>query len=318
MKLDYSPTSIAVATAVVAATAAVTIGAFRVGHHHRTKTGDEENGESWDSHVGAHGPLREIWPNSLYILEAPGCGMGPPVRNMTIYRVPDGSRRLVIFNGIAVNETVRVEIESLGIPTVLIVPNGFHRCCAAVWKAKYPELLVVCPAVAVDAVTKVVPVSTTTQKWGDMDEWSKWILIKEIDGWSEFETVVEVVLDDVATTSNSNGKRAMLVCDLFFTLSVDDTFGFVDRMIAWLFESSIQVPSDGSIIIPKVTRIARMFFIKERSKVENWFRSYARDVGATVAVITVGHGLPVIEVDPTLGCTKALEGIADQLVKSRW
>jgi hypothetical protein len=306
-----SASSIAAATAVaVAVTTALIVGFGRRGHKKRQHS---KTHESWESHVGEHGPLREIWPGTLYILEAPGCTMGPPVRNMIIYRVPDQSGRLVIFNGIAVNASTTADIEQLGTPTVLIVPNGLHRCCAAVWKAKYPELIVVCPAGAVDKVSEIVSVSMTTQNWATLADWTKWIQAKEIDGWCEFETVVEVSLDP-----SEKGKRAMLVCDLLFTLPLSDKAGFIERLIVWFFDSSVRLPADGTIIIPKISRIGRVFGVKDWPKVEQWYRSYARNVGRSIAVIAVGHGLPVVQVDTTLGCTKALEGIAEQLVKPRW
>jgi hypothetical protein len=310
MKFDVpSASSIAAATVVAAAvTTAVIVGFGRREYGNRSKID-----ESWESHVGAHGPLREIWPGTLYILEAPGCEMGPPVRNMIIYRVPDQSGRLVIFNGIAVNASTAAEIEILGTPTILIVPNGLHRCCAAVWKAKYPKLIVVCPAVAVHKVSEIVSVSMTTQIWATLTDWTKWIQVKEIDGWCEFETVVEVSLD-----ASGKEQRAMLVCDLLFTLPFSDKAGFMDRFIVWFFDSSIHLPAGGTIIVPKISRIGRMFGVKDWPKVEQWYRSYAQDIGRSIAVIAVGHGPPVVQVDATLGCTKALEGVAAQLVKPRW
>jgi hypothetical protein len=310
MKFDVpSASSIAAATVVAAAVTTALI----VGFGRRECDNRSKKDESWESHVGAHGPLREIWPGTLYILEAPGCAMGPPVRNMIIYRVPDQSGRLVIFNGIAVNASTTADIELLGTPTILIVPNGLHRCCAAVWKAKYPKLIVVCPAVAVDKVSEIVSVSMTTQNWATLTDWTKWIQVKEIDGWCEFETVVEVLLD-----ASGKEKRAMLVCDLLFTLPFSDKAGFMDRLIVWFFDSSIHLPADGTIIVPKISRIGRMFGVKDWPKVEQWYRSYAQDIGRSIAVIVVGHGPPVVQVDATLGCTKALEGVAEQLVKPRW
>jgi hypothetical protein len=309
VKLEDSKYAIA-AAAIVATTATV----FLVGKKNRRDCSSKDV-ESWESHVGKHGSLVEIWPDTLFVLEASGCSMGPPVRNMAIYRVPDGSRRLVIYNGIAVDEPALAEIEKLGTPSVLVVPNGMHRCCAAVWKAKFPEIMVVCPNVAKEKVSEIVAVDASTQMWATMNEWTKWIHVKEVDGWCEFETVVEVELD-----SKANGKRAVLLCDLLFTLPpCKENAGVGDRLITWFFDSSLSsLPTDGGIVVPKVSRIARIFAIKDWAKAQTWYRSYAREHGKSIAAILVGHGVPVVEVDSKDGCIKALDGVADQLIKPRW
>lgn len=82
-------------------------------------------------------------------------------RVMTIARMNDG--RLVIHNGIALEDELMAEIEAFGTPAVLVVPNGFHRQDAAIYKRRYPNLTVVCPAAARKRVAKVVPVD------GDLD-----------------------------------------------------------------------------------------------------------------------------------------------------
>lgn len=309
MKVDNSSLAIATAAVVVTAATAIFIGR----KNRRRESSSSKEVESWESHVGKHGAWQEIWPGTLYVLEAPGCSMGPPVRNMTIYCVPDGSRRLVVYNGIAVNNDALAEMEKLGTPSVLVVPNGMHRCCAAVWKTKYPEIMVVCPAVAKEKVSDVVPVDATAQMWADMKDWSKWVHVKEIDGWRDFETVVEVELE-----AKANGKRALIVSDLLFTLPFYDA-GYIDRIIVWFFDSSIHLPTDGTgIAIPKISRIARVFGIKDWARAERWYSSYARDHGQAIAAIVVGHGTTVVQVDPADGCTKALQGVAEQLKKPRW
>jgi hypothetical protein len=53
-------------------------------------------------------------------------------------------------------------IEELGRPAVLVVPNPFHKEDAPAWKARYPDIRVVTPPRARDAVTKVVPVDDTS------------------------------------------------------------------------------------------------------------------------------------------------------------
>ena len=158
-----------------------------------------------------------------------------------------------------------------------------------------------------------MPVDSTTQTWATTKDWSKWVHSKEIDGWCEMETIIEVELNEKA-----DGKRAILVADLLFTLPYIENAGFADRLITRFFDSSISLPVDYSIVVPKISRIGRIFGVKDWAKAEAWYRSYAREHGKNIAAIAVGHGMPVMEVDTADGCMKALDGVADQLVKPRW
>ena len=278
--------------------------------------------ECFEDHVASrHGALLEICPGVLYVLEASGCDMGPPTRNMVIYRIPgwDGVQNnkenpLVIYNAVAVDENTMEEIEALGKPTVLIVPNCYHRCCAAVYKKRYPDILVVCPAPAREKVLEIVEVDKTIDEWAKMDEYSKYVTSKTIDGWGPFENVLELQLE-----ASAKGKKAVVVCDLLFTVPYKDDAGYAERFMTWLFDSSIVLPTKkDEIIVPKVARLSRIFAIEDWKKAENWYRTYAREEGEKVASIVVGHGPPVVEVDTREGCTVAFEGVADQLVKPRW
>ena len=297
---------IAVALAAGTLVAAVVLRQMSSGKH-------EEAPETWESHVKEHGPLEEITTN-LFVLEASGCNRGPPTRNMVIYRVPDGSNRLVIFNGIAVDDLTRLEIEKMGTPSVLVVPNWCHKCCAAVWKQRYPDIMVVCPEVAKETVERVVPVSASTRAWSQMKDWSTWIRIRTIDGWACFEDFIEVALE-----ASGEGKIALLTADLLFTIPICKEDGMVGKFISWIFDSSIELPSsEHDVIIPKVSRIGRCIGIKDWKLAEQWYRNYAEKEGKKVAAILVGHGVPVKELNSGEGCTKALLGVADQLVKPRW
>ena len=298
---------IAVALAAGTLVAAVVLRQMSSGKH-------EEAPETWESHVKEHGPLEEITTN-LFVLEASGCNRGPPTRNMVIYRVPDGSNRLVIFNGIAVDDLTRLEIEKMGTPSVLVVPNWCHKCCAAVWKQRYPDIMVVCPEVAIETVEKTtVPVDASTQAWSEMEEWSKWVTIRTIDGWAPFENLIELSLE-----ANGVGKKAILTADLLFTIPICRENGLAGKLVTWIFDSSIELPSnDSDIVVPKVSRIGRWIGIKDWKLVEQWYRNYAEQEGKNIAAILVGHGVPVKEINSSEGCTKALLGVADQLVKPRW
>jgi hypothetical protein len=86
-------------------------------------------------------------------------------RRMTVARRADG--KLVIHNAVALAEPQMKEIEALGEPGFLIVPNGFHRQDAQIFKQRYPKLAVFCPQGARKRVAEVVEVA------GHLDEMPK-------------------------------------------------------------------------------------------------------------------------------------------------
>jgi len=302
----------------------------------KKKTGDNNEHESWNAHIinnkhhddinadgdGSGHHLEEVFPGMLYRLESSGCDFGPPVRNMIIYRIPPtgdddngGRHYLLIYNGIAVQEKTLQEILALGTPSVLVVPNAMHRCCAGVWKRRFPKLIVICPTQSRVKVDDVVAVDQTLTEFALSNvTWKDWLVdVSQIDGWDNCEDVLEVKLTDQ--------KQAMIVCDSLFTLSYNRDLGMAGRIIQWIFDSHVDEPSAATeatrMIIPKVSRVARIFFIKDWTQAEVWFRNYAKR-GPDIYAILVGHGPPVVEVDATKGCADAFEGVADQLTKPRW
>jgi hypothetical protein len=86
-------------------------------------------------------------------------------RRMTIVRRADG--KLVIHNPIALGEAEMKEVEALGKPGYLIVPNAFHRQDSVIYKQRYPEMAVLCPQKAKKRVSQVVEVA------GNLDEMPK-------------------------------------------------------------------------------------------------------------------------------------------------
>lgn len=316
--------TISFSTTTVAVTAASAVVGMMIMYRKRSCNSKPEKmlPKTWETRVVRdHGPLKNIWPNVLYTLEAPGCSMGPPVRNMHIYRVPDGSNRLVVYNGVSINDTTLKEIENLGTPTILVVPNRMHREDAAIWKNKFPNMLVVCPSVAKLEVLQEVNIDMTMEEWVKKGEWSPYVTCKAIDGWHEFELVLEVQLEEKGKeNTEESGKIATIVCDLLFTMVYCPKMNLIGKLIFWFYDSSIVLPSDPTtmIIIPAVTRIARLFVIKDWKEAEQWYRNYSKEWGTKIAVILVGHGVPVVQVKPDEGCKKALEGVADQLIKPRW
>ena len=58
-------------------------------------------------------------------------------RRMTVVGL--GRNRSAVFSAIALDEAAMREVEAVGKPTFLIVPNGHHRLDAAAWKKRLSE-----------------------------------------------------------------------------------------------------------------------------------------------------------------------------------
>src|SRR5262245_14002961 len=82
-------------------------------------------------------------------------------RQMVLARMKDGG--IVVHNAIALGDAEMKEIEAWGKPSVLYVPNSFHRQDALIWKKRYPDMVVVAPTGARKAVSKVVAVERTIE-----------------------------------------------------------------------------------------------------------------------------------------------------------
>jgi hypothetical protein len=88
-----------------------------------------------------HGAVEEVTEN-LWRVEGELEGMEMR-RVMTIGKRSDGD--LVIHNAIALDNASMAKIEAWGKVGYLVVPNGYHRLDAPVFKQRYPQARVLCP-----------------------------------------------------------------------------------------------------------------------------------------------------------------------------
>lgn len=110
--------------------------------------------ETWT--VLPHGPWQELAEN-LWCVEGTldGPMRGWP-RTMSAIRRADGT--LILHSAVALHEADMDRLEAWGRPTILVVPNGSHRSDALVYKKRYPDLRIYCPANNRENVEVVVPV----------------------------------------------------------------------------------------------------------------------------------------------------------------
>jgi hypothetical protein len=101
-----------------------------------------------------HRPIRKLQDN-LWAVEA-DLPQGPLKRVMGIARLADG--RLVLFNGVALDEAAMKEIEAWGEPAFVVAPNGYHRIDLGSYKVRYPKLRVLAAPAARAKVAQIAPV----------------------------------------------------------------------------------------------------------------------------------------------------------------
>jgi hypothetical protein len=186
--------------------------------------------ETWT--VLPHRPIEKLESN-LWRVEGDLPG-GNGTRVMTLVKLDTGG--LVVHNAIALEEEQMKEIEAFGAPEYIIVPNGFHRLDAKVFKQRYPNAKVLCPAAATKKVKQVVEVAGTLDD-GPKDPNVK---ILHLAGTKDHEGVLDVT---------SGSKRTLVFNDVINNLP--KLGGMIGVMLA----------PTGRVAVP---RIFRWFFVKNK------------------------------------------------------
>jgi hypothetical protein len=179
-------------------------------------------------------------------------------RVMTLAKLRDGS--LLIHNGVALGDAEMAEIEAFGKPSVLVVPNGFHRLDSKIYKQRYPQVKVVCPAGARKKVEEVVKVDATyTDALKDDD-----VRLTHLAGTRDREGVLEV---------KSGANATVVFNDCVNNLpKMGGLFGFL-------------LAPTGQ---PCVPRLSRWIVVKDKPA----FRAHLEKLAATpnLSRVIVSHG----------------------------
>jgi len=221
---------------------------------------------TWSSHVHAHGGFDQLWSGRMWQIR--GSLPRAPERNMTVFKMPNGG--LMLHSVIALDEARMAQLEQLGRPEVMIVPNSWHRADAAVFKERYPNLKVVCPKAAMTKVNEKVKVDISAEEYFANSS-SSGVTPITVDGMAPGE--LAYVLD-----LGSNGERALVVCDLMFNIpkAPDGLNGVILRVF-------------GSVGPLGVTRMGRWTFVKDQPAMASWMRRIS-DGRYDFRVMTVAHG----------------------------
>lgn len=224
-----------------------------------------------------HDPIRPLASNLWQV-----SGTLPDMqlrRTMIVARMQDG--RLLFHNPIALEEPLMQEIERWGRPAFLVVPNGWHRLDCVVFKERYPEARIVCPAGSRKKVEEVVPVELTYEAFpGD-----ETVTLAHVTGLRDVEGVLSVRSDDGVT---------LVFNDLVFNVPhMPGLGGMVLRLL-------------GSSGGPRVTRVMRVLAVKDRHAVREHLLALASTPG--LVRVVPGHGDVI-----TQDAAATLRAVADAL-----
>nr|HEX4313068.1 hypothetical protein [Kofleriaceae bacterium] len=218
-----------------------------------------------------HDPIERVADNLWRVTGQ----LGTAQRQMILARMRDG--RVVVDNAIAMDDASMRELEAWGEPAVLVVPNGFHRQDAAIWKQRYPKLVVVAPPKATKRVGKVVAVDApVADAPGDAA-----VRLVALDGCGT-DALLEVVSDDGVS---------LAFCDVVLNMPV--LGGMMGLMLS----------PTGRVSTP---RLMRWIGIHDKRALAAHLERLAATPG--LKRLYFGHGRPVLE-----DAAGALRGVVQQL-----
>jgi hypothetical protein len=229
--------------------------------------------------VGPHGPLEEIDEGLFSVSGEIVMPLGRFPRRMTLVRLADGG--VVIWSAVALGEAEMAKVEALGPLRYLVVPNAGHRLDAHIFKARYPDLKVVAPQGARDAVEEAVAVDETEDPFGDPA-----VRFVTVAGTAEAESAM-IVRRAAGTTLIANDIIG----------HVAHPHGLGAKVMAHLFDYGVDEPS-----VPRTVRR----FIKDQDALAAQMRAWAEL--PDLKRIIVSHVDPITDDPPA-----TLRRLADEL-----
>lgn len=193
---------------------------------------------------------------------------------------------LVIHSAVAVDDTVLAELLALGTPRWLVVPNGLHRLDAPAWKARFPDLQVICPPTARAAVAEKVHVDASFDEVVERFGPETGVSLRPLAGVDGKEWALCV--------HHSDDTVSVVVNDAVFNVPHQKGLGgLILRVI-------------GSSGGPRVTAIARRLLVGSAAELAQDLRALAELPG--LARLVPAHG-EVIDTD----VSHVLRAVADRL-----
>jgi len=188
---------------------------------------------SW--RVLPHEPIEKL-SERLWRVEG-GLPDVPMKRVMSVAKRGDGS--LIVHNAIALGDAEMAELAAWGDVRAILVPNGYHRLDARVFRERFPEARLYCPE---GARTKVAEVVAVDGSYADLPADAA-VELQTLEGTKQREGVMLV---------RDAGGTSIVLNDIVFNMPHAPGFkGFVLRLF-------------GSSGGAKITPIARRLVISDK------------------------------------------------------
>jgi len=216
--------------------------------------------DEWNREVFPHSEIRSL-ALDLWVVrgEFPS---SPLPRNMIIYRY--GGDSLLLHSVVALEERSMRQLESLGKPSIMMIPNWDHHAHIVAFKKRYPDLTVVCPAASRAKVEVRLPVDATCEEYFPRHG----MRFHVPRGMDPVEGVLELPL--------GAGRVAVVMNDLVTNVPHQPGLrGLLLRIT-------------GSSGRPRVIPIVRRRLKIDRAAIRQYLEELARR--ADVAVLTTSHG----------------------------
>jgi hypothetical protein len=206
-----------------------------------------------------HGPIEKLSAN-LWRVEGNLEGMDMK-RVMSIGKRADGT--LVVHNAMALGDAEMAEIDGWGKVAAIVVPNGYHRLDAKVFKDRYPAARVLCPPGAKARVEQVVPVDGT---YADLSDDGA-VTLELLDGTKEREGAMIV---------RAGGDTSLVLNDAVFNMPhLKGFMGFMLRRVT---------ASSGG---PRVSRVSKWLVVADKKAFRAHLEKLAELPG--LARVVVSH-----------------------------
>lgn len=114
--------------------------------------------DRWESHVPPE--YRRETVGALEVVSAPLWGISD-LRRMAVAHTPLGT---LVFSPICLKEKEMDDLFASKPVALIVVPAALHRLDSALYKQRFPEAKVICPADVKDAVSEKVPVDHTYEE----------------------------------------------------------------------------------------------------------------------------------------------------------
>lgn len=226
------------------------------------------NHDTWK--VLPHDPVETLDDGLLTVEGQIPMPLGKFPRRMTVVRLADGGT--LVWSAICLDAAGMAQVEALGEPRLIVVPNRGHRFDVKPWHDRYPAARVLCPPGAREKVEELVPVAATDGDTGDRDV--------------RLATFPGVKADEFAMTiRHPDGGTTLVLNDML--ANVRHPKGLGANIMARLFGFGVHGP--------RVSRLVKRMFVSDAGMLAGQFRAWSELPG--LKRVIVSHG-DVIAHDP--------------------